>query len=238
MGLAPYGRPLFKDLILEHLLDLKEDGSFRMDMSYFNYCHGLTMTSANFHRLFGGPPRQPETELTQREMDLAASIQAVTEEIMLRTARHVHRTTKLKNLVLAGGVALNCVGNGRHSAGRPLRADLDPARGRRRRRRPGDRAVSLAPAAWKAAAGPARATASKARFSARRFPTTRSPRRWTATARSTTPCADDEQLVDDVASLLAEEKVVGWFQGRMEFGPRALGRGAFSATPAVQRCNR
>ncbi len=105
--------PSTKTSSSEHLIDLKEDGSFRMDMSYFNYCQGLTMTSPKFERLFGGPPRQPESRLTQREMDLAASIQAVTEEVMLRTARHVHRETGMKNLVLAGGVALNCVGNGR-----------------------------------------------------------------------------------------------------------------------------
>ena len=113
MGLAPYGDPVYKDAILKHLLDLKEDGSFRMDMRYFNYCQGLSMTSPRFHRLFGGPPRDPESMLTRREMDLAASIQAVTEEVMLRMARHLHRETGLPNLVLAGGVALNCVGNGR-----------------------------------------------------------------------------------------------------------------------------
>ena len=113
MGLAPYGEPTYADLILEHLIDLKDDGSFRMDMSYFNYCQGLTMTSPKFHRLFGGPPRKPESPLTQREMDLAASIQVVTEEIMLRMARHVHESTGMKNLCLAGGVALNCVANGR-----------------------------------------------------------------------------------------------------------------------------
>ena len=113
MGLAPYGEPKYKDLILSHLIDLKPDGSMRMDMSYFNYCQGLTMTGPKFHRLFGGPPRQPESLVTHREMDLAASIQAVTEEVMLRMARHAHRLTGSKNLVLAGGVALNCVGNGR-----------------------------------------------------------------------------------------------------------------------------
>src|SRR5262249_26969537 len=113
MGLAPYGRPLYKDLILEHLMDLKPDGSFRLDMRYFNYCQGLTMTSERFHRLFGGPPRRPETKVTQRVMDLAASVQAVTEEVMLRAARHLHQVTGVKNLVLAGGVALNCVANGR-----------------------------------------------------------------------------------------------------------------------------
>src|SRR5205807_2339577 len=105
MGLAPYGRPIYRDLILTHLMDLKEDGSYRLDMQYFNYCQGLTMTSAKFHQHFGGPPRKAETLLTQREMDLAASIQSVTEEVMLRTARHVYRVTGMKNLVLAGGVA-------------------------------------------------------------------------------------------------------------------------------------
>src|SRR3954468_10113846 len=113
MGLAPYGEPTYRDLLLKHVVDVKEDGSFRMDMSYFNYCQGLTMTSEKFHRLFGEPPREPESEVTQRDMDLAASVQAVTEEIMLRMAKHVHRETGSKNLVLAGGVALNCVGNGR-----------------------------------------------------------------------------------------------------------------------------
>ena len=113
MGLAPYGEPKFRDLILNNLLVLKEDGSFQMDMSYFNYCQGLTMTSEKLHRLFGAPPRKPESLLTQREMDLAASIQSVTEEVMLRMARHVRKTSGSKNLVLAGGVALNCVGKGK-----------------------------------------------------------------------------------------------------------------------------
>ena len=113
MGLAPYGEPKYKELILEKLIDLKADGSFRLDLSYFNYCQGLKMTSRKFDRLFGGPPRKPESPLTEREMDLAASIQEVTEEIMLRAARHVHEKTGMKNLCLAGGVALNCVGNGR-----------------------------------------------------------------------------------------------------------------------------
>ena len=113
MGLAPYGRPIYRELILEHLVDLKPDGSFWLDMDYFNYCQGLTMTNRRFHRLFGGPPRQPESPLEQRHMDLAASIQAVTEEAVLRIGRHVHRQTGMKHLVLAGGVALNCVANGR-----------------------------------------------------------------------------------------------------------------------------
>ncbi|MBN1257977.1 MAG: hypothetical protein JXA52_09770, partial [Planctomycetes bacterium] len=113
MGLAPYGEPKYANLILEHLMDLKEDGSFWLDQSYFNYCAGLTMTSEKFHALFGGPPRQPESRVTQREMDLAASLQVVTEETMLRIIRHAYAKTGLDNLCLAGGVALNCVGNGR-----------------------------------------------------------------------------------------------------------------------------
>src|SRR5437762_2263405 len=111
MGLAPYGEPRFKDLILRHLIHVRDDGSFWMDMSYFNYCQGMTMTGEKFHRLFGGPPRDPESLITQREMDLAASVQAVCEDVMLKCARHLHILTKLNNLVMAGGVALNCVGN-------------------------------------------------------------------------------------------------------------------------------
>src|SRR5262249_49483991 len=113
MGLAPYGEPVYTDLFYKHLLDLKDDGSFRMDMSYFNYAQGLTMTSAKFHRLFGGPPPTPESPITQRDMDLAASVQAVAEEVLLRMSRHVHKMTGATNLCLAGGVALNCVANGR-----------------------------------------------------------------------------------------------------------------------------
>src|SRR5262249_35278691 len=113
MGLAPYGRPTYQDAIYRHLLDLKADGSFWLDQRYFNYCAGLTMTGARFHRLFGGPPRRPEAPLEQRQMDLAASVQAVTEEVMLRMARAIHRDRPCRNLVLAGGVALNCVANGR-----------------------------------------------------------------------------------------------------------------------------
>src|SRR3989440_11825132 len=113
MGLAPYGEPKYVELILRELIDLKDDGSFRLNMKYFNYGVGLTMTNARFERLFGGPPRKPESRLTQRDMDLARSIQEVTEEVMFRMARHVRRETGMKNLCLAGGVALNCVANGR-----------------------------------------------------------------------------------------------------------------------------
>ncbi|MCH8905413.1 MAG: hypothetical protein IIA45_16050, partial [Bacteroidetes bacterium] len=113
MGLAPYGKPVYKELILEHLIDVKEDGSFKMNMKYFNYCAGLTMTNNRFHKLFGGPPRKPESRITQREMDLAKSVQEVVEEIMIKMARHIRKETGQKYLCLAGGVALNCVANGK-----------------------------------------------------------------------------------------------------------------------------
>ena len=130
MGLAPYGTPRFAQVILEKLIDLKDDGSFRMDMSYFNYCQGMTMTSPKFDTLFEGPPRRAESPVTEREMDIAASIQQVTEEIMLRCARHVHAITGMKHLCLAGGVALNCVGNGKILRRGSVRGRVDPAGGR------------------------------------------------------------------------------------------------------------
>ena len=233
MGLAPYGKPIYKDLILERLLDLKEDGSYRMDMSYFNYCQGLTMTSQKFHELFGGPPRQPESLLTQREMDLAASIQAVTEEVMLRTARHVHRRTGMKNLVLAGGVALNCVGNGRILREGPFEnLWIQPAAGDAGGA--GRGAVHLASTAGKAAVAAAAATCSRARCSARPSPTRRSPKSCNARARSSKRPPATSNWWTTLSRMLAEEKVVGWFQGRMEFGPRALARGASWATPAAR----
>ena len=222
MGLAPYGEPVYKDLILEHLIDLKPDGSYRMDMSYFNYCQGLTMTSRKFDRLFGGPPRKAESPLAQREMDMAASIQAVAEEVMLRTARHVHRQTGMKNLVLAGGVALNCVGNGRILREGPFEnLWIQPAAGDaggalgtalfiwhqllENPRQPGGRDTQQG-----SLLGPA--------FSDDQIEES------LLKAHAVFETAGDEgHLVDEVASLLAQEKVVGWFQGRMEFGPRALG---------------
>jgi carbamoyltransferase len=222
MGLAPYGRPLYKEQILTHLLDLKEDGSYRLNMEYFNYCQGLTMTSEKFHALFGGPPRQPEARLTQREMDLAASIQEVTEEVMLRLARHVQRETGLKNLVLAGGVALNCVANGRllretpfeHIWIQPAAGDAGGALGAAQfvwhqlldqPRRPNGRDAqqgSLLGPAYDDDAIAAVLDEEGAVY---------------------TTFATEEQLCEEVARLLDQENVVAWFQGRMEFGPRALG---------------
>ncbi len=222
MGLAPYGEPKYASLILDWLIDLKDDGSFRMDMAYFNYCAGLTMTSSKFDQLFGGPPRKPESPLTVREMDLAASIQAVTEEIMLRCARHVHAETGLDRLCLAGGVALNCVGNGRILREGPFKEIwVQPAAGdaggalgvalfihhhllgnpRIPKRLDSQRGSLLGPAY---AAEDIQAFLDRAGAIYRLFET-------------------DDDLCGYVASLLAEQKVVAWFQGRMEFGPRALG---------------
>ena len=222
MGLAPYGEPRYMDLILRRIIDLKEDGSFRMDMSYFNYCQGLTMTSRKFERLFGGAPRQPETPLTQREMDLAASIQRVMEEILLRMARHVHARTGQPNLCLAGGVALNCVANGRILREGPFREIwVQPAAGdaggalgtalfiwhqllgnRRRAQTPDGQEGSLL--------GPSYADTEIRSF-------------LDSAGADYEQIDDPEELVRRVAQVMADQKVVGWMQGRMEFGPRALG---------------
>ncbi len=222
MGLAPYGEPTYVDLILEKLLDLKEDGSFRMDMSYFNYCQGLTMTSRKFDRLFGGPARKPETPITQREMDIAASIQKVTEEIMLRMARHVHRETGMRNLCLAGGVALNCVGNGRILREGPFdNIWIQPAAG------DAGGALGVALFIWHHLLGNER----RPQPADSQYGSLLGPRYEESEVRAYLDSvgavyhhyADEERLCDEVAELLATENVVGWFQGRMEFGPRALG---------------
>jgi carbamoyltransferase len=222
MGLAPYGQPVYKALILQHLIDLKEDGSYRMDMSYFNYCQGLTMTSQKFDRLFGGPPRKPESCLTQREMDLAASIQAVTEEVMLRTARHVHRQTGMKNLVMAGGVALNCVGNGLILREGPFeKIWIQPAAG------DAGGALGAALFIWHQLLENPRNThgrdAMQGSLLGPEFTDDAIADVLDRAGAVYETADDDVELVDEVASLLADEKVVGWFQGRMEFGPRALG---------------
>lgn len=222
MGLAPYGRPIFKDLILQNLMDLKEDGSFRLDMSYFNYCQGLTMTGPKFHALFGGPPRQPESLMTQREMDLAASVQAVTEEVMLRSARHLHKTTGLKNLVLAGGVALNCVGNGKILRDGPFENIwIQPAAG------DAGGALGTALFIWHQLLGntrhPQPQDSMQGALLGPSFSDDEIAEMLDGAGATYTTYATEEQLCEAVAGLLAEEKVVAWFQGRMEFGPRALG---------------
>jgi len=222
MGLAPYGEPKYVDLILSKLIDLKEDGSFRVDMAYFNYCAGLTMTSRKFDRLFGGPPRRPESPLTQRHMDVARSMQDVTEEIMLRMCRHVQAETGMKNLCLAGGVALNCVGNGRVLREGPFENIwIQPAAG------DAGGAVGAALLAWHHYLGnPRKADGARDSQQASYLgPQFDSNYIKTYLEEHGIPYTviPDEEIADKVADLIAEQNVVGWFQGRMEFGPRALG---------------
>lgn len=224
MGLAPYGEPKYVDQILEHLVDVKEDGSFRMDQSYFNYCQGLTMTSEKFHRLFGGPPRTPESRITQREMDLAASVQEATEQIMLKIAKHVHKETGSKNLCLAGGVALNCVGNGRILREGPFeKVWIQPAAG--------DAGGALGVAEFihyqlldnPRTVDPSVEDSQKGSYLGPRF-TDRQIRTFLdSVGAKYTHYEDESELLEAVSDQLANEKVVGWFCGRMEFGPRALG---------------
>ncbi len=222
MGLAPYGEPRYTKLILEKLIDLKKDGSFRLDMTYFNYCQGLTMTSRKFHRLFGGTPRQPESPLTQRDMDVAASIQQVTEEIMLRCANHVHSVTGMKNLCLAGGVALNCVGNGRIIREGPFdRIWIQPAAG------DAGGALGVALLIWHQLLDQPRTVDPGDHQSGSllgpRFDDQDIKRFLDGVGADYQCFESDDELCQQVAQEIADGKVVGWFQGRMEFGPRALG---------------
>jgi carbamoyltransferase len=222
MGLAPYGQPKYAQNIYDHLIDLKPDGTFRLNMEYFDYCTGLTMTNRKFDALFGGPPRKPETWLTQREMDLARSIQEVTEEVMLRLARTMHRETGAENLCLAGGVALNCVGNGRVLREGPFKGLwIQPAAG------DAGGAVGVALKAWHGLEGQPRKAngrddAMRGAFLGPSFSNEEIERFLTKQGTPYVRLSDDE-LVDRVAQALAAGKIIGWFQGRMEFGPRALG---------------
>jgi carbamoyltransferase len=222
MGLAPYGEPRYVQQIYDHLIDLKADGSFRMNMDYFAYGHGLRMTGAKFDALFGGPPRAQESPLTQREMDLARSVQDVTEEIMLRMARHVHKETGEASLVLAGGVALNCVGNGRLLREGPFRKIwIQPAAG------DAGGALGAALAVWHEYFDGPRTVipgrdAQKGSYLGPAFTDadiTRTLEKHEAIAAHTTT----DEMIRRVAEYIAGGAVVGWFQGRMEFGPRALG---------------
>lgn len=222
MGLAPYGEPKYTQLIYDKLMDLKEDGSFRLKMEYFNYCQGLTMTSKKFDELFGGPPRTPETRLTQREMDLARSIQDVTEEVMLRMARHVRKETGEKNLCLAGGVALNCVGNGKILREKIFdRIWIQPAAG------DAGGALGAALFAWHQVLDRPR-TVNDRRDSQRgsylgpRF-SDAEIEAWLREQNLPYHRYENGQIPEITAQHLAEGKVVGWLNGRMEFGPRALG---------------
>jgi len=222
MGLAPYGEPKYYDLIMEKLIDLKEDGSFRLDMSYLPYCHKTVMTGSKFEKLFGGRLRRPESPLTQREMDIAASIQAVTEEIMMRAARYVHHQTGMKNLVLAGGVALNCVGNGRILREGPFdNIWIQPAAG------DAGGALGAALLVWYQLLGNERKVDGRDKQQGSLLGPAYSNKQICRFLDSLGAryhsYADDGQLIDKVAELIDQEKVIGWFQGRMEFGPRALG---------------
>ncbi len=222
MGLAPYGEPVYADLIREKLIDIRDDGSFRMHMEYFSYPTGLTMTDGRFAALFGGPPRKAEGVITKREMDLAASIQAVTEDIMLRQARHIHAETGMTKLVLAGGVALNCVANGRILREGPF-DDLwiQPAAG------DAGGALGAALLTWyQLLDNPRRCTGrdfQKGSLLGPAYSTSEAAAALDAAGVKYRRYDDEATLLDRVADLMAEGKVVGWANGRMEFGPRALG---------------
>lgn len=222
MGLAPYGEPKYAKIIYDNLIDLKEDGSFKLNMEYFNYCSGLTMTNEKFHKLFGGPPRKKESKLTQKEMDLAASIQEVTEEVMLRQAKYVKKITNEKYLCLGGGVALNCVGNGKI-----LRSKIfddiwiQPAAG------DAGGALGAALLIWYQYLGNERKV-NKLRDSQKGSylgPEFKDNEIEEFLKKYNIPYKkyNLDDLIETVADLLIKEKVIGWFQGRMEFGPRALG---------------
>jgi carbamoyltransferase len=223
MGLAPYGEPKYVQTIYDHLIDLKPDGSFRMNMEYFDFCAGLTMTNSGFAKLFGGPAREPESKLTQREMDLTRSLQDVTEEIMLRMTRHVHAETGAKNLVLAGGVALNCVGNGRILREGPFeKIWIQPAAG------DAGGALGAALFAWYGYLHKPREVrngerdAQKGSYLGPAYTDQQIQEFLTGEGAVFTRLTRGE-LPERIADIVAGEHVVGWFQGRMEFGPRALG---------------
>lgn len=223
MGLAPYGKPKYTDLIRDYLIDLKDDGSFHLDMDYFNFAAGLTMTSQKFDDLFGGSPRTPESEITQREMDLAASIQVVTEEVVLKLSRNIKKQLKVDNICLAGGVALNCVANGvllRNGLFKGMW--IQPAAG------DAGGAIGAALAYWHQHLGQARTVDNSkldgmnGSYLGPRFGNDDIQKRLDI-AGAVYHRLDDSELMSAIANLLANEKVIGWFQGRMEFGPRALG---------------
>jgi len=222
MGLAPYGEPKYKDLILSKLIDLKEDGSFKLNMKYFDYPWGLRMTSSRFHKLFGGPPRKSESQITPKDMDIASSIQAATEEIMLKVVRHVQRETGMRQLCLAGGVALNCVANGRILREGPFENIwIQPAAG--------DAGGSLGAAlfVWYHYLGNPRTVdgVSDSMEGSYLGPSYTSDqiKIFLDKEEASYELLGDSELAERVADLISQEKVIGWFQHRMEFGPRALG---------------
>lgn len=230
MGLAPYGQPRYAERIYEHLIDLKEDGSFRMNQRYFNYSAGLTMTSRRFNQLFEGAPRRPESPITQREMDLAASVQKVTEEIVYRSARYAQQRTGSRNLCLAGGVALNCVANGKLlKSGLFDQIWVQPSSG------DAGGALGAALFGWHQYLGKERNADNVTDFMAGSYlgPDFDDAAIERALNESGMVYArmSDETLFDEVAKRISEDQVVGWFQGRMEFGPRALGNRSILGDP-------
>ncbi|HJP05182.1 MAG: hypothetical protein CL799_12755 [Chromatiales bacterium] len=221
MGLAPYGEPKYVDIILEHLIDLKEDGTFKLNMLYFNYCTGLTMTNDKFAALFGGPARKSESDITQREMDIAASIQKVTEEVVLRLARTLHKETGIENLCLAGGVALNCVANGIIEREGPFDSIwVQPAAG------DAGGALGAAAVIWHEYLGNERTSNGvdkmKGSYLGPEFDA-EEVRKQLDAAGAVYKEIPDEDLFPRLAEILDDENVIGWMRGRMEFGPRALG---------------
>ena len=229
MGLAPYGQPRYVGLIREHVVDIRPDGSVWLDLSYFDYCHGTTMTSERFHELFGGPPREPEALLTQKEMDLAASIQRICEEIVLAAGRHLHQLTGSPYLAMAGGVALNCVANGRLLREGPFKDIwVQPAAG------DAGGALGAALVMWHHLLGhtrtPQRPDGQQASLLGPSYDDA-DVGLYLDGAGATHHLLDEDELLDRVAHLLDDEKVGGWFQGRMEYGPRALGNRSIIGDP-------
>lgn len=228
MGLAPYGEPRFADIIKRELIDIRDDGSFRLNMRYFDYCAGLRMTNRRFADLFGGPERTAETKITQREMDLASSIQVVTEEVMLKMARHVQRETGMKKLVLAGGVALNCVANGKVLRDSPFEDIwIQPCAG------DGGNALGAALFAWHQLLGNPRTVTPRIQKASYLGPSYSDNEIQSFLDARKIPYRklSREELPEVVADLLSSEKVVGWHQGRMEYGPRALGARSILGDP-------
>ena len=230
MGLAPYGKPVYRDIILTELIDLKEDGSIRLNLSYFDFLGGLRMTNKRFARLFGGPPRKPETEITQREMDMAASIQSVTEEIVLKMARHVYDETHLKNLCMAGGVALNCVANGRILREGPFENIwIQPAAG------DAGGALGAALSVWYRYLDNERIVSEEGdnqqgSYLGPSF-SNGSVRDFLESHRYTYRQLEKGERAKIIAEQIAAGKIVGYMAGRMEFGPRALGARSILGDP-------
>lgn len=222
MGLAPYGSPEYVDLIKDNLIDIKDDGSIWMDMSYFNYCQGLTMTSEKFHNLFGGPARKSESNITRKEMDLAKSIQVVTEEVMMKMALHAKKITGSKNLCLAGGVALNCVGNGKIVAsGEFDNVWIQPAAG------DAGGALGCALFTWYQLLNNERVVGESdsqmGSMLGKQYSNSEIKEYLDSVDAKYEFIENDDNLTEQVAQLISEEKVIGWFNGRAEFGPRSLG---------------